>query len=190
MTDKLTLRTTIPLPSTTQGHLRLPHFPRRTRGVRAILSPSSTGYGLYDSNIKKTSRRKRGRKPPTPVCRPYQTMTHSLQSDLLHHQTSGDSGRSSFGTEVIGAALVSDSFRFLLYFPVRLYFPLVPGEARQKQVAEKGEQICLSCAWLVSCVGPVDLRNPCRWMNTIEAAGHATPSSVESGVLRGLCGGK
>lgn len=117
-------------------------------------------------------------------------MTRILQSDPLHHQTSGDSGRSSCGTEVIGAALVPDSFRFLLYFPVRLYFPLVPGDARQEQAIEKGERICLSCAWLVSWVGPVDLRNPCRWTNTIEAADHATPSSVESGGLRGLCGGK
>ena len=116
-------------------------------------------------------------------------MTHSLQSDPLH-QTSGDSGRSTCGTEVIGAVLVSDSFRFLLYFPVRLYFPLVPDGVRQKQVTGKEEQIYLSCAWPVSWVGLVDLRNPCRWTNTIEAAGYGIPSSVECGGLRDLFGGK
>ena len=83
-----------------------------------------------------------------------------------------------------------DNFRFLLYFPVRLYFPLVPDDARQKRVTEEGEQTCLSCVWLVSWVGHVDPRNPCRRTNTIEAAGYVTPSSVESGEPRGLCGGK
>ena len=43
---------------------------------------------------------------------------------------------------------------------------------------------------LVACVEPAGSRNPCLWMNRIEAAHHATPSSVESGGVKDLCGGK
>jgi len=55
----------------------------------------------------------------------YQTMKRNLQSNPLH-QTSGDCELSFCSSDVAGAAIVLDSFRFLLYFPVRLYFPLVP----------------------------------------------------------------
>lgn len=132
-------------------------------------------------------------KPPTHVSfmyLVYRTVIHSLQSNPLY-QISGDSGRSSCGAEVVGAALVPDSFRFLLYFPVRLYFPLVPDNTDQRMaVIKEGKKSHPSSALPVSRVGPVNLRNPCRRMNTIEATGHATPSSVESGGLRDLFGGK
>lgn len=67
-------------------------------------------------------------------------MIHSLQSHPLYHQTSGDSGRSFCGTEVVGATLVLDSFLFLLYFPVRLYFPLVPGDTGQELGSRRGSE--------------------------------------------------
>lgn len=81
------------------------------------------------------------------------------------------------------------NFLFLLYFPVRLYFPLVPDDTGQKLVARKGEENYLSVS-LVLKVGPVYSKNPCQRMNTAEASGHGTPSSVESDGLRGLCGGR
>jgi len=109
-------------------------------------------------------------------------MVHSLQLNPLH-QTSGDSGRLSCG------AFVLASFLFLLYFPVRLYFPLVPDDTGQKLVARKGEKTYLSASPVLK-VGPVCSRNLCRRMNTTEVSGHGTPSSVESGGSRGLCGGK
>ena len=67
-------------------------------------------------------------------------MVHSLQSNPLH-QISGDPGRSSCGVEAVGTAFVLDNFLFLLYFPVRLYFPLVPGDTNQKLVVRNGKQI-------------------------------------------------
>ena len=78
-----------------------------------------------------------------------------------------------------------DSFLFLLYFPVRLYFPLVPDDIGQK-VAVKEEESYLSSVSPVSWVGLGYLRNPYRWTNTAEASDHATPSSVESDGLKGL----
>lgn len=56
----------------------------------------------------------------------YNTVIRSLQLNPLHRQASGDCGRSFRIPEVAGTAAMSGSFRFLLYFPVRLYFPLVP----------------------------------------------------------------
>ena len=68
-------------------------------------------------------------------------MIHSLQSNPRHHQTSGDSGCSSCGAEAVGAALVLESFLFLLYFPVRLYFPLVPDN--QSETSGQGREVKL-----------------------------------------------
>ena len=169
----------------TFGH---PIPPVKARGVRAVLSSPFAHYGLCGSKFKKPSRRKRRTQPLTLVSfmyLVYQTMVHSLQSNPLHHQASGDPGCSSCGAEAVGAALALDSFLFLLYFPVRLYFPLVPDDTGQKPVVGNRKQNYLSSAWPVLRV-PVYSRNPCRWMNIAEAGGHATPSSVDSGEPRGL----
>jgi len=75
-------------------------------------------------------------------------MAHSLQSNPVYHQTSGDSGRPFCGAAAVGAVLAPDSFRFLLYFPVRLYFPLVPEDARQKVVVRRGSKLVfLTLGW-------------------------------------------
>ena len=77
----------------------------------------------------------------------YNTVTRSLQLNPLHRQASGDSGCSFRVSEVAGAGAVSDSFRFLLYFPVRLYFPLVPGRAGQKEITGEERKITFPLLW-------------------------------------------
>ena len=69
MTDQLTPHYHFHSHLPCKGTFGHPIFLAKARGVRATLPPLSTGYGLHDSINKKTSRRKRGRKPPTQLCR-------------------------------------------------------------------------------------------------------------------------
>lgn len=107
-----------------------PHSLVKVEDSRPAFSSSSANHELRDSENKKAPAKEMTKETtdlgPSSMYLVYNTVIRSLQLNPLHRQASGDCGRSFRIPEVAGTAAMSGSFRFLLYFPVRLYFPLVP----------------------------------------------------------------